>query len=729
MLQKEAFMTTSSSPPTRTPAKVVPSLPQKNDAATIAQRQFETSVARANYNYMFSYLEPVPMSADVPQGEALTLDYLAKVFPVFFAIINNFTKVVLGLVEKEIQGDLDRLALTSIHDVKAALDKLEKNNGFLHPLGEAEDLRALIKALAAVPPQVEQSIKGLGKVAKDLDTVVVGLAKEFKQIEAEGPTAFLKYTLYDVMNPGGDRSYLSAKKMEDFVALFNTLPLPITVTLPEQPWMELRPGQLPWQADWYFGYSQIAGFNTTILQGVAARGATLQGGIPLDTLLAKLPISDAIFQSVVGDRGITLESAARDGHLFVCDYTMLVGAKGSTVYGLEGGPMRYPVAPIALFYWNRTPPPGYPPQPRGVMQPIAIQLGQAHDPETTPIFTPKDLGKWTVAKTFVMSASAIQHETVAHLGACHLTIEPMIVATNRQLPTAHPIHALLKPHFRFTLAINDDALTSLVTPGGVVATNIGTSIESSMGMVRDAHLAWRFDEQEPGRLFEARGVGRDQLPDFPFRDDTLLVWDALSSFVGSYLRLYYAGDADVVADTELQAWIGDLVSKKCAGVQGMNRLVKMGPADAPVYQIQSLEYLIRVITQIIYIAGPLHASVNYAQYPLLSLASSAPGGVYKAPPTRSSGPVDPIEWLPPHDVALYQVSFVYLLAMIQYDTLGVYSTDPRTPYFADPRVADLVADFQGDLATAEIEIRKRNRTRLIPYVYQLPSMIPNSISI
>jgi arachidonate 15-lipoxygenase len=114
---------------------------------------------------------------------------------------------------------------------------------------------------------------------------------------------------------------------------------------------------------------------------------------------------------------------------------------------------------------------------------------------------------------------------------------------------------------------------------------------------------------------------------------------------------------------------------------------------------------------------------------LISLVCSAPGGMYQPPPTRSSPPVSPLAWLPPLDVALYQVSFLYLLSMVQYDTLGVYNTDPRTPYFADPRVNDIVADFQGDLAIAEITIRKRNRSRPVPYMFQLPSMIPNGISI
>jgi len=116
---------------------------------------------------------------------------------------------------------------------------------------------------------------------------------------------------------------------------------------------------------------------------------------------------------------------------------------------------------------------------------------------------------------------------------------------------------LLTPHFRFTIAINDAALGSLVVPGGMVASVLSTTLDGSMSMVRNAHLAWRFDEQEPRRLFRSRGVSSDELPGFPFRDDTLLLWDALFTFVGKYLALYYPSDSAVIADQELQAWVNE----------------------------------------------------------------------------------------------------------------------------------------------------------------------------
>jgi len=134
---------------------------------------------------------------------------------------------------------------------------------------------------------------------------------------------------------------------------------------------------------------------------------------------------------------------------------------------------------------------------------------------------------------------------------------------------------------------------------------------------------------------------------------------------------------------------------------------------------------------IIYTASAQHASVNYAQYPLMSYIPAASGTLYDTPPSASTEleQEDIVKWLPPLDVALYQTSFAYLLTGVQFDTLGYYSDNPRDSYFADVRVPPLVAKFQMNLNKAEIDISHRNQSRPFPYVFQLPSMVPNSISI
>lgn len=700
----------------------LPTLPQQDSPDAQQARAFQLSMARTDYNYMLSYMDSVPLSADLPKAEKFSVDYEAQVLKVIAPMMENFLAVIRMLLTRELQGDLPTQALA---DIEAAWKQFEHDFNPLRPMRDMKDLQALLQALAELPA----ALKAMVYIPKDIEAMITGLGTLFKQTLAEGPTAILKSTAYDLLNGEHGRAYLHAKSVEDYQLLFPLMGKPFALTLERQPWMPAE--GLPSEQDWFFGQLQIAGFNTTLLQAVLEDPGTATQAIRFADLLAKFPVTDATLASVTGERGLTLSRAAREGRLYAVDFVMLKDAKTDPLHGEQ----RYITAPIALFCWNPNPPPGFPPQ--GALQPIAIQLGQQFDAEQTPIYTPNDsagghdrnLLKWRLAKYTVNVASAIQHEAVAHLGDTHLIVEPMIVAMHRQLAETHPIYKLLIPHFRFTININDDAIHSLIVPGGVVACNVGIAIESTRELVSRAHRAWRWDAHVPTRDFALRGV--DRLPTFPFRDDTLLLWKAIHDYVGAYLRVYYQDDQDVIDDTELQGWIWELTAPQYCGFQGLDGLVASGNPERP-WRIDRLDYLIEMIALIVYTAGPRHASVNYAQYPLMSFVPSVAGSLYRAPPTRSTElktEQDLLAWYPPLDIALYGATFEYLLSGVQYDTFGRYEHNPRDPYFTDPRVQPLVADFQDALALAEIEIRSRNRNRPMPYVFQLPSQIPNSISI
>jgi arachidonate 15-lipoxygenase len=305
----------------------------------------------------------------------------------------------------------------------------------------------------------------------------------------------------------------------------------------------------------------------------------------------------------------------------------------------------------------------------------------------------------------------------------------VVLATHRQLAETHPIFKLLYPHMRFTLSINDGAMHNLVIPGGVVATNVGTAMASTLDLVNAARQAFQWDQHHPERIFAARGVASESLV-FPFRDDTLLVWKAIKSFVRRYLGYYYEDAGSITGDGELQAWVNELVSPQCGDFHGMNGLI--WDTRKKTFTIESLDYLTDLVAQIVYTAAPKHAAVNYPQYPLGSYAPSVAASIYAPPPTFSQTLTKAehcLPWYLPLDVALYAISFEYLLSGVQYDRLGHYDSDPGAPYFDDPAVRDIVALFQADLAQIETVIRARNQLRPMPYPFQLPSQIPNSISI
>ncbi len=712
----------------------LPSLPQKDDEKRSRHRTYELSLARTRYNYTTSYLYPAPLAAQVPDSEKFTLAYKAKVAPVLLEIAENLKSVLLARFEAQLRSDLPAMPMPWMVELRTAIDDAEKQFAGLNPLNIPGDLAAIHRIFEALhdgPPELVDTYKKLAEIPLLVEGLEKALTKSLADMKDVGVTSFLRDTLYDVLRtPQTGDSYLHAKDIAEFGTLYPALAGPPAVmNFRPEPWMRLAPGQEVWESDWYFGWIQIAGFNTSNLKGVFPAGAAPELALDLGALLKKMPVTDAMLESASGDSSVTLQRAAEIGRLYALDLTMLDGVATSKLHGDQ----RYLTAPIALLYWNPEPGPGFP-EGRGSLQPVAIQLGQTHDPATCPIFLPGgDASAWKLSKFFVLNGLAVQHETVAHLGACHLTIETLVVATNRQLSFAHPILALLTPHFRFTLDINEGAKHSLIIPHGVVASVLSPSIAGSLGMVRDARLAWRFDQNLPHRLFALRGVDRDRLPEFPFRDDTLLLWDAIRAYVRAYLACYYASNDDVRDDTEVQAWVEEITSPVAAGFQGLGGLkFTGGSAGEGTAQIDSFDYLVDIVSLIVYTAGPQHANVNYAQYPLMSYLPSVSGTAYAAPPSaaKAGGPPDPyLSVLPPVDVALYQLSFGYLLSSIQYDTLGTYADNPRRPYFVDVRAEATAVDFRLALATIEAEIRRRNKTRPLPYENQLPSLIPNSISI
>lgn len=472
-------------------------------------------------------------------------------------------------------------------------------------------------------------------------------------------------------------------ELKDYEELFPLLPKPSVIKT--------------FRYDSSFARQRIAGANPMVIKGI-------------NKLPPNFPVTNAIFQKIMG-KDKTLESEGALGRLYLADYVAL---QNITLGRYEKG-FKFITAPLVLYCWQ---PSGY--RDRGKLVPVAIQLTQTPAADN-PIYTPLDGVKWLVAKIFAQIADANHHELSTHLGRTHLVLEPFVLATATELAPNHPLNLLLKSHFQFTLAINYLAEKQLLNPGGYVDQLLAGTLNSSLEIASKAtseYLKNFRDFAFPQELTNRRVKDENLLPDYPFRDDGLLLWQAIKEYVKEYLSLYYIYPTAIINDPELQNWANKLMSQKGGNVTG---LVQGG-------KLETLDQLVAIITQVIFTAGPQHAAVNYTQYDYMAYAPNMPLAGYSSPPDVKESVNESfiMKLLPPQQQASLQLSVLHTLTAFQYNRLGF----PEANAFTDPRVkGEVIPKFQRRLQEIDIEINRRNDKRLEPYLFLKPARIPNSINI
>jgi arachidonate 15-lipoxygenase len=471
-----------------------------------------------------------------------------------------------------------------------------------------------------------------------------------------------------------------ASVLEPYRALFATLAVP--------PIAAIDPGSD--RADAAFAWQRVAGANPLTIEGV-------------DRLPDAFPVTAAHFAAAVGvgGEGDTLDAARAEGRLYLASYALLDGIPAGTG---EGAP-KYLTAPLALFVVQ----PG-----RGLL-PVAIQCAQTPGP-AAPVLTPRDGAAWQMARAAVQIADLNLQETFFHLGRAHFLVEAFALATIRRLAPQHPIALLLGPHFEGTLAINDAARTKLCAPGGQVETLLAPTREASLGLALRGIQSFRLeDDLLPADLRRRRVDDPGRLADYPYRDDALLLWDALAAFVTGYVALAYADDAAVAGDAELLAWATEIHADDGGRVRGF-------PS-----RFETRDALASALGWLVFNASAHHAVVNYSQLDMMAYAPNMPAAGYAPPP--AAGETDAAAaWarlLPSLALAAEQLDFFYAQSLVRVNRIGHYRAD----HFHHERVTPLVERLASDLIRAEETIEARNRARFMPYPWLLPSRVSASIHI
>lgn len=445
-----------------------------------------------------------------------------------------------------------------------------------------------------------------------------------------------------------------------------------------------------WHEDWSFAYQRLAGTNPGVIEGI------------VDKLPDHFPVTNAHYQSVAGASD-SLEKAIAERRLYIADFKILDGIP----CGESQGHQQYLCAPMALFAVVK---PGGSLAPR--LMPIAIQCAQKPGPEA-PIFTPQDGQAWQLAKLVVQVADSNHHGVVMHLGYCHLVAERIQLSTWRTLADNHPVNVLLSPHYLYTLP-NNLTTKKLILPGGVTPTLQSVNLDGAIELLKRGFAEFEWDAQCPSRDFTRRHVDSDALPSYPFRDDAKPVYQAVREWVSTYLRCYYSNDADVMGDTELQAWMVELQSDQGGRMKGLT------PAT-------SIDSLIDIVSSIINRVTTYHASINYSGFIGMGFAPNMPAAGYAPAPVKGKDYTasDVLKMLPPMNLAMQQLSMTYLLHNIRVTAIGDYPWF----HFKDQRVMKPLANFRAELKRIEKDTNARNQNRPLPYTILLPSQIANSIQV
>ncbi|XP_071803404.1 allene oxide synthase-lipoxygenase protein-like [Asterias amurensis] len=464
--------------------------------------------------------------------------------------------------------------------------------------------------------------------------------------------------------------------LDDIINVYNdTLPIPY--------------GVQNWRSDQRFAAQRLMGCNPVQIR--------LCTEIP-----SNFSVTDKMVKGIIED--LTIEQAIEQKRLFIVNYSILQDRQTTD--------NRLVCAPMALFFVDKT----------KTLMPVAIQLHQ--DPaNNNPVFLPTDPEyTWILAKMWFNNADGAYHETVSHLGFTHLLVESIAVAANRCISPSHPIFKLLAPHFLYVMAINSLALVTLINPGGVVDEIINIGYKGFLDLIGKVFPTWRLNVEGslPADL-RNRGVNDpDVLPNYYYRDDAILLYEAIKEYVEYVVSKRYYSAELLAGDNEIQEFAETLVRSTDDGGCGIQGVTGDG-------QFKTNEELIDVLTSIIFTSSVTHAAVNFNQYDEYGFPPNAPLWLNGAPPSDKTPLTeqDILESLPNKKRTLDIMSFTLLLSDRATQRLGNF----EKLYQTDPVGKEAVERFRDKLYATGDTIRSRDEKRDIHYPCLDPREVPNAISI
>ncbi len=392
--------------------------------------------------------------------------------------------------------------------------------------------------------------------------------------------------------------------------------------------------------------------------------AELRVAGPNPAWLRREPSPDEAVQALSGD--------ASD--LFVVDYR-------PWLRGLPCAPGRF-MAPCAAVFREH----------EGRLHTLGIVL---EGPGGTQLARPDGTPGWQLAKMFFGNAEVLVHEAASHFLWTHVVGERLLLATRRHLDDAHPVSRLLAPHAHFTLQANENSGSRLLGPEGFFQRCFSAGWTGTVELLRRGQAAFRFEQLVLPRELASRGV--NGLGHYPYRDDALATWNALSRYVAGALALDYHDDTHVATDVSLIHWT----------------LAAGAPCPTTRDELATL-------TTAILFTTAQHSFVNALQFDAYAWPLVFPSTLRTPLPASLERVTERelVDALPSEQVVIDAARATYAFS-VQYNVLG-----HDLERFLPPSHGPLVAQLRADLEAA----RRAAATRQGALPYDLLGRLSNSIN-
>ncbi|XP_033111083.1 arachidonate 5-lipoxygenase-like [Anneissia japonica] len=399
--------------------------------------------------------------------------------------------------------------------------------------------------------------------------------------------------------------------------------------------------------------------------------------------------------------GLTLDDALVNKRIFIIDYHVMEG--------IDCMP-----CPFALYFVGND----------KKLRPIAIQLQRASEDATDkpPVFLPNDPDyTWKLAKMWFSLADASYHQTATFCFTYNI-LESVTVTMHRHLSLSHPLHRLIAPHLQHVIATNSQIMNSLIEKCGPFETLFKMGREGAFQIARNDAKQRTVSTNEvlPNNL-KARGVEDENiLPNYHYRDDALLIWNAIYKYVAAVVNNYYKSNDVVENDFELYGFRSTL-----------SKSVDTGGCDIPGIcgedGFETREQVIEVFTVIIFVSSVGCASSQHGIYERYAYPPAYPVFLNGEPPKDKSerSESDLVAALPEKSKVLEMLTVAKLWSLSSRSKLAEFDKQ----WLYSEECCEALQQFRKDLRIAANTIDERNASREFPYYSLHPDNIPNGISI